>query len=172
MFQGKTQLALSRSLKIEEASNVVRICARILGIKYISAIAYRSVTTFIQANVQGIVIFRERLFRKSEHAIFNSAVEERNRLYFSEKVFIHILRAVVKAPYTLLPEIFFLVARQEMSLSLLVKFEKCKCALCVCCYIATHGNRRQSEDVSAKLVVYRFSNSAPIVDDEHGRPAK
>lgn len=120
VFQGKTRLALSRSLKIEKASNVIRVCTRILGIKYICNRSYdfprthKELQFFITACFANRCVLRRR---------------KKERLYVNEKVFIHILCVVVKTPYTLLPEIFFLMARQEMSLSLVEQFEKCKCAV-------------------------------------------
>lgn len=77
VFQGKTRLVLSRGLKIEEAPNVIRVRARILEMKYIrDCISIRC--DFYPRNAQGIIIFPERLFRKSQRTIPNSASEKKN----------------------------------------------------------------------------------------------
>lgn len=95
------------------------------------------------------------------------------------KKYSSIFRAVVKAPYTLLPEIFFLVARQEMSLSLLVKFEKCKCALLHLwrvmlpdeqTIIHTYILYQPATALNCSLVPLIFLFGTDRVDDDERRP--
>lgn len=121
VFQGKTQLALSRSLKIEKASNIIRVCTRILEIKYI---CNRISILWLSANIQEIIIFRDRLFCKLLCILRR---RKKKRLYFSEKVFIHIL-CVYRRKNSIYCWKYFSWC-QEVSLSLFEKFEKHKRAV-------------------------------------------
>lgn len=90
-------------------------------------IIYRSLRTFIRELTRNYNFPRPIVSQIA--TILNSVIEKKDGFISVKKYFIHILCIVVKAPYTLLPEIFFLMASQRMSFPLLVKFEKCKCAV-------------------------------------------